>query len=183
MLGRVILDNVKLYDRRDTLMLQASRIAAKVDLMPLIEKKIRISGAQLIGAKAKIYKDGDQPFNFQFIVDAFSKEDTTSSPLDLQIGALVVRRGDLHFDLLDKPRNTSKFDPNHLHLSDLSLTAKVHFIKPDSLSLDLRNLSFAEQSGLRLQKLAIEAEVGKENATVRNLKLELPNSSIYRLTL
>ncbi len=178
MLGRIILDNVKLYDRRDTLMLQASRIAAKVDLMPLIEKKIRISGAQLIGAKAKIYKDGDQPFNFQFIVDAFSKEDTTSSPLDLQIGALVVRRGDLRFDLLDKPRNTSKFDPNHLHLSDLSLTAKVHFIKPDSLSLDLRNLSFAEQSGLRLQKLAIEAEVGKENATVRNFKVDLPNTSI-----
>ena len=72
MLGRVILDNVKLYDRQDTLMLQASRIAAKVDLIPLIDKKIRISGAQLIGTKAKIYKDGDEPFNFQFIVDAFS---------------------------------------------------------------------------------------------------------------
>lgn len=40
MLGHIILDNVKLYDRRDTLMLQASRIAAKVDLTPLIEKKI-----------------------------------------------------------------------------------------------------------------------------------------------
>ena len=78
MLGRVILDNVKLYDQQDTLMLQASRIAAKVDLIPLIDKKIRISGAQLIGTKAKIYKDGDEPYNFQFIVDAFSKKDSTS---------------------------------------------------------------------------------------------------------
>lgn len=178
LLGRVILDNVKLYDRRDTLMLQSSRIAAKVDLIPLIDKKIRISGAQLIGTKAKIYKDGDEPFNFQFLVDAFSKKDTTSTPLDLKIGALVVRRGDLRFDLLDKPANPSKFDPNHLHLSDLSLTAKVHFIKPDSLSLDLRNLSFAEQSGLQLQKLALEAEVGKENSTVRDLQIKLPNSSL-----
>ena len=98
MLGRVVLDNVKLYDQSDTLMLQASRIAAKIDLMPLIEKKIRISGAQLIGAKAKIYKDGDEPFNFQFLVDAFSKKDTTSTPLDLAVGALVVRRGDVRFD-------------------------------------------------------------------------------------
>ena len=178
MLGRVILDNVKLYDQRDTLMLQSSRIAAKIDLIPLINKKIRISSAQLIGTKAKIYKDGDEPFNFQFLVDAFSKKDTTSSPLDLKIGALVVRRGDLRFDLLDKPRNTSKFDPNHLHLRDLSLTAKVHFIKPDSLSLDIRNLSFAEQSGLQLQKLALEAEVGKKSATVRDLRVELPNSFI-----
>ena len=198
LLGHLILDNVKLYDRQDTLMLQASRIAAKVDLMPLIEKKIRISGAQLIGTKAKIYKDGDEPFNFQFIVDAFAKEDTTSSPLDLKIGALVVRRGDLHFDMTPSkpPRGEASsfspsgesergrsFDPHHLHLSDLSLTAKVHFIKPDSLSLDLRNLSFAEQSGLRLQKLALEAEVGKTGATVRDLKIELPNTNIQTASL
>lgn len=81
------------------MMLQSSRIAAKIDLIPLIDKKIRISGAQLIGTKAKIYKDGDEPFNFQFLVDAFSKKDTTSSPLDLKIGALVVRRGDIRFDM------------------------------------------------------------------------------------
>ncbi len=159
-------------------MLQASRIAAKVDLMPLVEKKIRISGAQLIGAKARIYKDGDEPFNFQFLVDAFSTEDTTTTPLDLKIGALVVRRGELRFDLLDEPRADSKFDPHHLHLRDLSLTAKVHFIKPDSLSLDLRNLSFSEQCGLRLQKLALEAEAGQHALSVRNLLLKLPGSNI-----
>lgn len=80
MLGHVILDSVKLYDQRDTLMLQASRIAARVDIMPLVEKKIRISGAQLIGAKVKLYKDGEEPCNFQFLLDAFSSKDTTSSP-------------------------------------------------------------------------------------------------------
>ena len=185
MLGRVVLDNVKLYDQRDTLMLQASRLAAKVDLMPLIEKKIRISGAQLIGVKAKIYKDGDEPFNFQYIVDAFSKEDTTTTPLDLAIGALVVRRGDVQFDLWpsdeatqDEKTNKRAFDPNHLHLSDLSLTARVHFKKPDSLSVDLRNLSFREQSGLNLQHLSFEAEAGKYSSTVRDLKIKLPNTSL-----
>ena len=172
------MDNVTLRDRRDTVMLQASRIAAKIDLMPLIEKKIRISGAQLIGAKVKIYKDGDEPFNFQYFVDAFSKKDTTSTPLDLAIGALVVRRGDVRFDLLDKPRTPEKFDPNHLHLSDLNLTARVHFKKPDSLAIDLRNLSFKEQSGLDLKHLSFEAEAGKTNSTVRDLQIKLPNSSL-----
>ncbi|MBR5053547.1 MAG: hypothetical protein IKW91_10035, partial [Bacteroidaceae bacterium] len=200
MLGRIVLDNVKLYDKRDTLMLQASRIAAKIDLMPLIEKKIRISGAQLIGTKAKIYKDGDGPFNFQFLVDAFSSKDTTSTPLDLAIGALVVRRGDVWFDKTpsnshlkgeNKGENASghkvsplrgdlegSFDPNHLHLSDLSLTARVHFKKPDSLAIDLRNLSFKEQSGLDLKHLSFEAEVGKNQTTVRDLQIKLPNSAL-----
>ena len=178
LLGRVILDDVKLYDQRDTLMLQASRIAAKVDLMPLMRKKIRISGAQLIGTKAKLYKDGDEPCNFQFLIDAFSKKKETPSNIDLGIGALVVRRGDVSFDLLDKPASPGKFNPNHLHLTDLSLTARVHFQKPDTLSLDLRNLSFTEQSGLLVKRLSFEAEAGKHNATVRDLRLELPNSSV-----
>ena len=185
LLGRVILDNVKLYDRRDTLMLQSSRIAAKVDLLPLIDKKIRVSGAQLIGTKAKIYKNGDEPFNFQFFVDAFSKKDTTTTPLDLAIGALVIRRGDVQFDLWPSSDSTKvervlkgSFDPHHLHLSDLSLTARVHFKKPDSLSVDLRNLSFKEQSGLNLQHLSFEAEAGRHSASVRDLVLKLPSSNI-----
>ena len=185
MLGRVVLDSVTLRDQQDTLMLRASRIAAKVDFMPLLEKKIRISGAQLIGAKARIYKDGDRPFNFQFLVDAFSSEDTTSSPLDLAIGALVVRRGEVRFDKnlsgSSSPLREDKeeaFDPNHLHLKDLSLTARVHFIKPDSLALDLRNLSFREQSGLHIQHLSLVTEAGKHSASIQNLLLKLPNSSI-----
>ncbi len=188
MLGRIVLDNVKLYDRRDTLMLQASRIAAKVDFMPLLEKKIRISGAQLIGTKAKIYKDGDEPFNFQFLVDAFSKKDTTSTPLDLAIGALVVRRGDVQFDrtpssspLKGERPEQKGFDMDHLHVTDLSLTARVHYIKPDSLSLDLRYLSFREQSGLQVKRLTASLPTsplkgrGEKHLT---FQLELPNTNL-----
>ena len=200
LLGRIVLDDVKLYDRRDTLMLQSSRIAAKVDLMPLTRKKICISGAQLIGTKAKLYKDGDEPYNFQFLIDAFTNEDKTQSKIDLNIEALVVRRGEIQFDKTpsDSPLKgegkgednsghkvsplrgdlEGSFNPNHLHLTDLSLTARVHFRKPDTLSLDLRSLSFAEQSGLQVKHLSFEAEAGKHNATIRDLRLELPNSSV-----
>ncbi len=178
MFGRISLDNVKVYDKRDTLLLQASRIAASVNLVPLVERKIRISGVQLIGAKAKLYKDGDNPSNFQFLVDAFSSKDTTSSSLDLAIGALVVRRGEISFDFLDKPRSSTGFDYNHVSLKDLSLTARVLFRKSDTLALDLRNLSFVEQSGLHLKHFSLEAEAGKRGATIRDFLFELPHTSL-----
>ena len=178
MLGRIVLDNVQLYDRRDTLMLQASRIAAKVDLMPLLERKIRISGAQLIGTQARLYRDGDEPFNFQFVVDAFSSKDTTSTPLDLAVGALVVRRGDVRLDLLREPTTDGRFNPHHLHFTDLSLTARVHFIKPDSLALNLRHLSFQEQSGLKVKRFEGEAKVGRSGTSIQDLLLELPTTSL-----
>ena len=178
LLGHIILDNVKLYDKRDTLMLQASRIAASIDLMPLVERKIRISGAQLIGAKARLYKDGEEPCNFQFLVDAFSSKDTTTTPLDLGIGALVVRRGEVRFDRFDKPETPGKFNPNHLLVKDLSLTARVFVQKPDSFAIDLRGLSLREQSGLKLNRLSFEAKAGKQSATIQDLLLELPNTAI-----
>ena len=178
MLGRVILDNVKLYDQSDTLMLQASRIAAKVDLLPLIEKKIRVSGAQLIGVRATLYKDGEEPYNFQFLVDAFSSKDTTSAPLDLGVGALVVRRGEVRFDRIDRPVSTSKLDPHHLHVTDLSLTARVFVQKPDTFAIDLRNLSFREQSGLHLKRLSFEAKVGKHSASIQDFMIKLPETAL-----
>ena len=179
MLGHVILDSVKLYDQRDTLMLQASRIAARVDIMPLVEKKIRISGAQLIGAKAKLYKDGEEPCNFQFLLDAFSSKDTTSSPLNLGIKALVIRRGDVSFDRIDKPTTPGKFNLGHLHLTDISLTARFLARMPDTLAINVRKLSLQEQSGLCLKQLSFEAKVGPQSASLQDLQIELPNSSIF----
>ena len=176
--GHAILDNVRLYDQRDTLMLQASRIAASIDLMPLVERKIRISGAQLIGAKAKLYKDGEEPCNFQFLVDAFSSKDTTTTPLDLAIRALVVRRGEVRFDRLDKPATPDKFDPNHIQVKDLSLTARIFVQKPDSLAVDLRGLSLREQSGLKIEHLSFEAKAGKQNATIQDFLLKLPQTAL-----
>ena len=49
--NRVIVDGVKLYDKQDTLMLDIARLAAKVEILPLLKHKIRIDNAQLFGAK------------------------------------------------------------------------------------------------------------------------------------
>ncbi|MBR6030750.1 MAG: translocation/assembly module TamB domain-containing protein [Bacteroidaceae bacterium] len=179
MLGHVILDNVQLYDQRDTLMLQASRIAAKVNPIPLVEKRVRITGAQLIGAKVKLYKDGDAPCNFQFLVDAFSSKDTTSSPLNLRIGALVIRRGDVRFDRLEKPTTPERFNPDHLHVTDLNLTARVMAKMPDTLAIDLRGLSFHEESGFCLQRFTFEAKAGRQGATISDLLLQLPETTVH----
>ena len=75
MTGHVTLDNVKLYDLSDTLMLRASRIAAKIDLMQLPRKKIRIPAAQIIGAQAKLYKDGEAVATINFKVPENAEND------------------------------------------------------------------------------------------------------------
>lgn len=177
-LGRLILDNVRIYDMRDSLLLQSSRIAAKVDLLPLVRKRIRIGGAQIIGARARIYKEGKEPFNFQFLLDAFSSKDTTSSPIDLGISALVIRRGEIRYDLYDKPRKGDGLDINHLLLTDISLTARCLLQMPDTLSVHLKNLSFRERSGLNLTHLSLQLHAGKRSARIDDLLMQMPESSV-----
>lgn len=84
--NRVIIDGIKLYDRQDTLMLDVARLAAKVEILPLFENKIRIDNAQLFGTRATLYKQkAEEAANFQFVLDAFkSKDTTTSNPIDLK---------------------------------------------------------------------------------------------------
>lgn len=177
-LGRIVLDDVKIYDQQDTLMLQASRMAATIDFLPLLKKKIRISGAQLISAKAKFYKENDEkPCNFQFFIDAFTNKNSKRK-VDLSFGLLVLRHCDISFDRLYKPHSPGKFNPNHLHLNDLRLTTKVLFKQQDTLSIDLRNLAFVEQSGLQVKRLSFKADAGKHNASVRDFLLELPETSV-----
>ena len=67
--GRLIVDGLQIYDQRDSLMLHVPRVAAKVDVTPLLEKQICISNAQLFGARATLYHAvPDSAPNWQFLI-------------------------------------------------------------------------------------------------------------------
>ena len=53
--GRLIVDGLQVYDRRDSLMLHVPRAAAKLDITPLFDHRVCISNAQLFGARATLY--------------------------------------------------------------------------------------------------------------------------------
>ena len=87
----------------------------------------------------------DSAPNWQFLIDAFSNpNDTSSSPINLRIGSLLVRRCQVKYDRLYEPRTPKHIDPNHLSISDLSVTARLGCLTPDSVSLNLSKLAFCE---------------------------------------
>ena len=73
--NRLIIDDIRVYDQKDSLMLSAARMAAKIRILPLLEKEVHIDNAQLIGADIMLYKDdGGSPLNCQFLIDKFKKD-------------------------------------------------------------------------------------------------------------
>ena len=147
LLNRVIIDDINLKDKNDSTMLHASRLAAKIDVLPLLEGRISIANAQLFGTQAHLYQaeQNGEP-NFQFILDTFASKDTTSKPLNLHIGSVLLRRVEVKWDQQWKPeREEGRLDPAHLHIKDISLTAHVRTIQNDSLNLALKRLSLNEK--------------------------------------
>ena len=98
--NRIILDDVCLYDQQDSLMLQAPRLAAKLEILPIFDHKIRINNAQIIGAQVSLYQQNEnEDFNFTYLLKAFAGKDTTQkNPINLRIGSLLMRNCDVRFN-------------------------------------------------------------------------------------
>ena len=177
---RLMLDDILVYDRQDTLMLKVSRAAAKIEVIPLLKKRIRIRNAQLFGANARLFKPSpDAPHNFQFLIDALSSKDTTNkSTLDLEIGSLLIRRCNILYDQYYTSPTPQRFNIGHLDIRDLNITAQLKRISKDSINVSLKKMSVSEGSGLQIDKLEGEFVIGPKQANINRLSLALPHTSI-----
>lgn len=175
--NRLVVDGLRIDDQQRQPMIQASRVAAKVDLVSLFQGKVRISSAQLFGLDARLYqKDAHTPPNFQFALDALSDKDNKEpSHIDLAIQSLVVRNGSVRYDQLWQPRKAG-LSPSHLHLSQLSGHFVLHSLTPDGLKADIKKLSFCEQSGLQVDALSLHFKADQRQARISDLSLRLPHS-------
>lgn len=114
--NRIIIDDVDIYDQNSKRMLHASRLAANIKLLPILQGKIAISSTQLFGLDANLYQaDADSKPNFQFVLDSLASKDTTShTPLDLRINSIIIRNGAVRFNRHDIPTTPTKLNVNHL---------------------------------------------------------------------
>ncbi len=185
LLNRIVIDDVEILDQSGKPMLSASRLSAKFEFSPLLQGRISISSAQLFGLKANLYKPtAEAQPNFQFALDSLaSKDDTPSRPLDLNISSFIVRNGSLNYDQLDTPATDSIFSPKHIHLNNLSCHVLLNHLTDDSIDLRVKRISFAEASGLKLDKMSLVLHGDKHGALLTELDIAMPNSSLSADTL
>lgn len=179
-LNRIIIDDVLVYDQQKAKMLQASRLSAKIDIMPLLEGQVRVSSVQLFGLKANLYKQtAEAKPNFQFVVDSLSsKSKEPAKPLDVQIQSLILRNGQIAWNQWDIAPTSGRLNPAHLKVSDLSTHIALYTLTDDTLSAKVKRLSFKEQSGLDLRLLTFAVKASMKGAVVEDFLVQLPKSKL-----
>lgn len=181
MFNRIVIDNVTVDDQRGKPLLIANRLAVRINLAELISQgKIVINTAQIFGAKIALYQPGGNvPANYQFALDRLSSKDKGGpSSINLHIGSLIMRNASVSYDCWDRPQTRGKFNPAHLSFSNISAYVTLRTLRADSVSLNIKRLSFEEQSGLILNQLSLELEACSSGLSLSNMTAILPNTTI-----
>ena len=180
-LNRIIVDDVMMLDQQGDSMLYASRVSAKIDLIPLKDGKISISSAQLFGLNANLYKQTakSQP-NFQFVIDSLASKDSTKkhTPLDLHIGSLIIRHGAIAYNQRDVAPQKDVFSPQHIGISQLSSHIILDHLTDNDIHLTIKKIAFSDKSGLQLRDLHFKVDANKQEARLSRFRMALPHSDL-----
>ena len=179
LLNRIIIDDVSINDQKGDSLLNIGRASAKFDYLPLAKGKISISSIQLFAAKFNLYKaSANAKTNFQFAIDSLASKDKTkpSQPLDLHIGSLIIRNGQLKYNRLDKAPKTGLFSPYHINAKNISAHILLNVLKSDSVDLNIKKISADESSGLCIKRLSFRFIANNNKADLTSFLLELPHS-------
>jgi len=178
--NRLIIDNVVIKDQQRQNLLTAHRMTVSIDLLPLLDKKVRIASAQLFGARLQLYRETAQAVpNYQFVIDALQSDNPQKeSALDLKINSLIVRNTQLIYDQKDAPETPGRFNGKHINISEISAHVLLKSLTADSLHAVVKRLAFKEHSGLAVEHLSLALKADKRKLTVDDFLLEMPRSSV-----
>ncbi len=180
LLNHLTLNDVSIKDQQDKDMLWCSRISARLGIKSLAEGKITLAKVQLFGTHARLYQANDSAkLNCQFVIDSLASKDTTSStPLDLRINSLIIRHTSVSYDCMDAPATPGKLNPKHLWIKDISTHISLKVLKEDSLNVRIKRLAFREQSGLKLSRLSLEFEGGRNGSRLTGCHIKMPGTDV-----
>jgi Family of unknown function (DUF490). len=174
---RLVLQDVYLEDQVGEVLFEAKHISAGMELLPLLKRKFVFNTVRLFGFNLNLKKETPQDeLNLQFVIDAFKKDSTENPLIDLKLSSVLIRKGNVKFDVLSENRTPGKFNPKHLDLKDISSTISLKALTKDSLNVQIKRFGVNEASGLELKNLTISVIANKDSAFVKNFKIKLPGT-------
>ncbi len=177
--NKLIIKDLYLEDQQGKILFQAKRLAVGFDFIPLLNGELRFSNAQLFSFQFNLSKETDlSPWNLQFVIDAFASKDTTKkeNKIDLSVRNLNLRRGNFRLNVEDSPASYGKFNPKHLEFNDISAKIHINRLVPSAMDIQVNRLSFKEQSGLTVKRIAFDLAASKKGAIIKKLDVYLPVS-------
>ena len=181
----VFLDDVVVKDLNDTELANIGVLRTKLNIRDALSGTIHLENVALRDVKANLIKyEGEDKFNFAFLVEAF-KTDTVKpdkGPLCVIVDRIEVKDLDFVFwnQNKDHPEKTEKhvMDYAHIALEGVNFKAEDFYLLGDSIHAKVNALSGLEISGLDVKSFTADAIVCAQGIYLDGLKAELNDTRI-----
>ena len=181
----VFLDDVLVKDLNDNDLANISVLRTKLNLRDALEGNIHLENVVLSNVKANLIKyEGEERFNFAYLVDAFSADSIKSDkgPICIVVDKIDVKN--LHFvywnQNKDHPEKTERhvMDYAHLALDGINFKAEDFYLYGDSIRAKILSFEGKDVSGLNVKRLKTDAVVCSKGVFLDGLKVELNDTRI-----
>lgn len=156
----VELQGVYVEDLQQDTLLYVGKIAVRIHALDLLRNKVTVHKAGIENFRADVHRASpDDPFNFQFIIDAFAKEDTVKvekekKPWRITANEVILKNGGINYNIFSIPETPDTFNVNHIQLQDFNFKGSLDFLSIDDMKAEVSHLNFIEKNaGLILNNL------------------------------
>ncbi|GAP72292.1 hypothetical protein SAMD00024442_29_22 [Candidatus Symbiothrix dinenymphae] len=163
----LVLEDIYLEDQRGDTLLYAGNFSSGFDFLPLLQGKFHFSSVYLSDFEVHLAQTEDGTLNIQYIIDAFSSEKRVAQALrvDVIIKDIVLEKGRLAYQ--------------DIQLTDLAAKINLKKVSNKTVEATVKLLSFNEQAGFQLKKLAFDFLYDDGNIAINKLNVKLPHSELY----
>lgn len=179
--NRAVLRRISVVESGDTV-LKVDRIGAGINIYELLfGDRIAFSYAEIIRPQIWIHRDSDSaPLNIQPIIDRLSKKDENKPPsrFDVRVNTLVLRRGRLNYDVLDKAETPDHFNPDHIAIANLNADISMPRLSNENFDVDLKRLSFSDVSGFSISNISGHVSATPERISWSGVDFSMPRSQL-----
>ena len=181
----VFLDDVIVKDLNDNDLANISSLKTRLDLGDLLNGVIHFENVRLRDTKANLIKyEGEDNFNFAFLVDAFKTD--TEKPDKEPVGIIIDKIEVENLDFVywnqnrDHPDKTERhlMDYSHIAVDDINLRAHDFYLLGDSVCAKINALNGKEISGLDVKSFETDATVCSKGIFLDGLKAKLNDTRI-----
>ncbi len=156
----------------------------KMYLKQLLQGEIKFGTIELKDSKANLVKyEGEDVFNFQFLVDYFVKINEEHEPKLIEIDRIKLKNFD--FQLWDQNKDKPELaydkalDYAHMTVEDIDLDIRHLAIAGDSIACRVNSLSAVDPIGLKINSLESDVNISSKHLLVDNLLIDMNDSKAH----
>jgi hypothetical protein len=176
----IVLEGVYVEDQNQDTLTYVQKLKASLELFAFSQNTLFFD--EIFIEKPKFYlsiQENEETINLQFIINAFSSKDTTTSEIwDINFNSIIINDGSFSYNNFNYPEIPTGIDFSHIQVNNLNTKITNLKIDQDTVFADIDHLSLIEKSGFVLNRLSAKASVNPIKMDFHLLDIQTPHSEI-----